>query len=480
MRVDRELAGKLAAATRDAAWDDTTDVIVIGGGLAGHCAALAAAAAGAQVWLIEKEPQIGGSTVLSSGYFAFAGTDLQAGAGIQDTNDALYQALREVGGQQNREDLVRAYADHQLEAYYWLRAQGVAFGDVVMSSGQSVARSHATLPREVIAALARKAQSHGAITTLTHCAAERLVRAGADQPVAGVILRTQRQLRSLRARKGVVLACGGFSMSEELLRLFAPNQAAALRYGGPGNTGDGIRMAWQLGAGLADMGYVKGTFGSHPEADHSRHWTQSILAVYRGAIAVNRQGSRFVDESVSYKLLGDAVLMQPAAVGYQIFDQTVMDRSSPGVALFDFQPALKLGLLVQADTFGELADRAGIARGALSATVDRYNGFVAAGRDADFGRSSLSSGGGALTKIERPPFYAFCSTSVVLATYCGLTVDPATRVLDVFGEPIAGLFAAGEMTGGFHGVAYMTGTSLGKCTVFGRIAGRNAAARGDP
>lgn len=475
--MDRELRDKVAAATHDAAWDEITDVIVIGGGLAGHCAALAAAEAGVQVWLIEKQPQIGGSTVLSSGYFAFAGTDLQARAGIQDSGEALYQALREVGEHQNCEELVHAYVDHQIDAYHWLRAQGVAFGNVIMSSGQSVARSHSTLPREVIAALARQVQSNGAITTLTQCAAERLVRAGPDQPVAGVIVRMRGQLRALGARKGVVLACGGFSMSEELLRLFAPNQAKALRYGGPGNTGDGIRMAWRLGAGFADMGYVKGTFGSHPQADHSQHWTQSILAVYRGAIVVNRQGTRFVDESVSYKLLGDAVLMQPEAIGYQIFDQTVMDRSSPGVALFDFEPALKLGLLMQADTLGELADRVGIARTALSATVGRYNGFVAAGHDADFGRNSLSSGGGALTKIERPSFYAFCSTSMVLATYCGLTVDPTTRVLDVFGEPIAGLYAAGEMTGGFHGVAYMTGTSLGKCAVFGRIAGRNAAAR---
>ena len=103
--------------------------------------------------------------------------------------------------------------------------------------------------------------------------------------------------------------------------------------------------------------------------------------------------------------------------------------------------------------------------------------IAAATRDAAWDDTTdvIVIGGGALVKIERPPFYAFCSTSVVLATYCGLTVDAATRVLDVFGEPIAGLYAAGEMTGGFHGVAYMTGTSLGKCTVFGRIAGRTAA-----
>ena len=80
--------------------------------------------------------------------------------------------------------------------------------------------------------------------------------------------------------------------------------------------------------------------------------------------------------------------------------------------------------------------------------------------------------------IETAPFYTYPSTSGLIATYCGLTVDPQTRVLDVFGEPIAGLFAAGELTGGFHGVAYMTGSSLGKCIIFGRIAGRNAARNG--
>jgi fumarate reductase flavoprotein subunit len=118
----------------------------------------------------------------------------------------------------------------------------------------------------------------------------------------------------------------------------------------------------------------------------------------------------------------------------------------------------------------------GIDAAQLATTVARYNGFVESGVDADFGRDGLSTHYGKLVKIERAPFYAYPSTSGIIATYCGLTVDADTRVLNVFGEPIAGLYAAGELMGGFHGISYMTGSALGKAVIFGRIAGRSAAA----
>ena len=137
--------------------------------------------------------------------------------------------------------------------------------------------------------------------------------------------------------------------------------------------------------------------------------------------------------------------------------------------------AQKRGLIFEGATLAELAKIIDVDAAQLSATVARYNEFAAAGADADFGRDGLSTHYGKLVKIERAPFYAYPCTSGIIATYCGLTVDADTRVLNVFGEPIAGLYAAGELMGGFHGVSYMTGSSLGKCVIFGRIAGRNAA-----
>ena len=261
-----------------------------------------------------------------------------------------------------------------------------------------------------------------------------------------------------------------------MVSLFAPQQLKCVVYCGAGCDGDGLRMAWALGAGLRDVAHIKGTFGFHPDTGKTpgRDWSKH--SVYRGAILVNKHAQRYVDESKSYKLLGDAVLAQPDALAYQIFDQGVMDTSSDTAPLFKFKEALALGRLLSEPTLEALARRVGLDPAVLSATVDRYSGFVRNGKDDDFGRTGLSSGYGKLVELKHGPWYAYPSTSGLIATYCGVAVDTASRVLDVFGEPIAGLFAAGEMTGGFHGVAYMTGSSLGKCVIFGRIAGGNAAA----
>lgn len=453
-----------------------TDVVVVGGGLAGYAAALEAAQRGAEVLLLEKQGECGGSSVLSGGFFAFAGTDIQQSAGISDSNDLLYEDIRRAGQQQNDEALVRTYVDHQMAAYQWVQRQGGKFTSVELAAGHSAPRAHSLRPQDFMQALAQRAAETGHIKTLLNAQAERLLREGADSRVDGVQATIEGQSANIRARRGVVLAAGGFSRNEAMLKLFVPHQARSVRYGGYGNTGDGVRMAWALGAGLRDVAYIKGTFGFHPDAAtvQGRDWTK--LAVYRGAIAVNKQAQRFVDESKPYKLLGDAVLAQPDALGYQIFDQGVMDTASDTAPPFKFKEALALGRLLTEPTLEAMARRVGLDPVVLAATVERYNGFVRNGRDEDFGRTGLSSGYGNRIELKRGPWYAYPSTSGLIATYCGVTVDTETRVLDVFGMPIAGLYAAGEMTGGFHGVAYMTGSSLGKCVIFGRIAGRNAAA----
>jgi fumarate reductase flavoprotein subunit len=449
------------------------DVVIVGGGLAGHCAALAAAEAGASALILEKQAQVGGSTVLSGGYFAFAGTDMQAAQGIADSGELLYNDLRAVGEERNDPALVRAYAERQLDTYAWLRGHGVAFGALEHAAGQSVPRSHHARPPRVIETLARRASATGRVRTLTGARALRLSRRAEGDRVAAVRVQHDAAEREVLASHGVVIAAGGFARSEELMETFAPRQARALRMGGAANTGDGLRMAWALGAGLRDMGYVKGTFGAHPQAGGDVNLV--LLAVYRGAVAVNRHARRFVDESQSYKLLGDACLAQPDGIAFQIFDRTVMAKSTPGAPIFDFAPPLERGLLLQADDLSALAARLGLDPAVLQTTLAAYNRDVDAGCDSAFGRDGLAHHAGALTRIETPPFYGYPSTSTVLATYCGLSVDPATRVLDVFGAPIPGLYAAGEVVGGFHGVAYMTGSSLGKAAVFGRVAGEQAA-----
>ena len=455
-------------------YDIETDVLVIGGGLAGITAALQAAAADAQVLLLEKQPRTGGSSELSGGLFAFSGTDMQKAAGIEDSEARLYDDIRNAGQQQNDDALVRTYVAHQMAAYQWLIQQGAQFKSVELGAGQSAPRAHSVNSQAFMDMMGERVCNTAGVRVEHNAPAKRLLVDDSGR-VVGALAEINRRAQNIRARRAVVLAAGGFAHNAALVKLFTPQQAQAIPYCGAGNTGDGLQMAWALGAGLADMAHIKGTFGFHPDTGKTAGRDWSKHCVYRGAIAVNKQAQRYVDESKSYKLLGDAVLAQPGVLAYQIFDQGVMDTATDDAPLFRFKEALALGRLLTEPTLQALAQRVGLDPAALTATVERYNGFVRKGKDEDFGRTGLSTTYGKLVELKNGPWYAYPSTSGLIATYCGLTIDTEARVLNVFGEAIPGLYAAGEVTGGFHGVAYMTGSSLGKCVIFGRIAGRNAA-----
>jgi fumarate reductase flavoprotein subunit len=272
----------------------------------------------------------------------------------------------------------------------------------------------------------------------------------------------------------VILASGGFSQSEELLTEWAPQMVHAVREGGAGNTGDGLRLATKLGAGLADMESIKGTFGRFPWRSAAEDGA-GILVVYKGAIAVNGEGRRFIDESLPYKVIGDACLEQSGHMAFQIFDRTILDAADEAVPIYSFRRRLDAGQVTQADTVKELAEKLGIDSETLSATVDSYNERLRTDQTDEFQRATLVGGVGSPVPIETAPFYGYPSTTTVLSTYCGITIDPFGRVTDAQGTAIPGLYAAGEVTGGFHGDGYVTGSSLGKSAIFGKLAGEVAA-----
>lgn len=458
--------------------DLEADVVVVGGGVAGHVAALAAVETGSDVILCEKQERTGGSSVLSGGFFAFAGTQLQQQKRVDDTPELFYGDLVKSGGGFAREPLLRAYADGQLEFYRWLERHGVTFAVLEHHSGQSVPRSHRTDMPAMVARLAELGHDSGRVKYRRGTQVRSIERTGAGGAVSGLVAEAGGHTLRLRARKGIVLCTGGFSRSREMLSIFAPDVAKALLHGGEGSTGDGLKMAWKLGAGFRDMGFIKSTFGTHVDTPSERH--ELLLAFYMGAIVVNTEGRRFADESISYKSLGDACLKQPGGRGFQVFDQGIMNKSQKGVPLHDLQEPLARGLLIQADSLEELADRCGINGEVLRATVAKYNADVEAGRDSQFGRDGLCNHVGMMIPIKQPPFYAYPSVCFVTTTYCGLAVNERAEVLDVDGDVLPGLYAAGEVTGGFHGADYLTGTALGKAAFFGRVAGREAAARSAP
>lgn len=453
---------------------DHVDVIVVGGGLAGCAAALAAAEAGATVLQLEKLAATGGSTVLSAGLSAFAGTAEQKAQGIDDSVELLRRDILETGLQISDPALVEVYCREQLPTYHWLKAHGVSYGTVHAASGQSVPRSHPTNTRRMLDLLLSRTAELG-VQLVTGVTVERLER---DDSGGGRVTGIRVSVGGHPARihcGAVVLATGGFSQNPELLTRFAPQMERAVRGGGPGSTGDGLLMAWQLGAGVIDTPHIKGTYGIYPHAVDAEKGS-GVLAVYKGAIAINANGARFVDESLPYKVLGDASLRQAGGWTYQVFDAAIMAQSDDEVPIYDLAGRERAGLLVKADTLAELAQRLGLPVSEFQNTVERYNAACRGDHDDDFGRGHLSGGVGVPQPIEQAPFFAHASTAVVLATYCGLTVTAEMEVLDVFGEPISGLFAAGELIGGFHGGGYMTGTSIGKAGIFGRVAGTAAAA----
>jgi fumarate reductase flavoprotein subunit len=454
-----------------ATWDKEADVVVLGLGFAGLCAAIEAGRAGASVLGLEKASATGGGSILSGGATSLAGpTPMQLEAGLTEaTPDLMYEDLMRIGFEKNVPEIVRTYAEATREHYDWMLDVGIEITGLSTPAGGSLDWVHRTDPPQVDSVLRPAAEEAGA-ELLMETPAKRLI-ADANGVVRGVLAESAGKEINIKANRAVVLTAGGFCWSDPWYEETVPIMANAVKRSAPTNTGDGLVMGRMLGAGTMNMPYVKATFGTHPDPDKS-----STRICWNGAIIVNRAGRRVGDESLDYKRLSDFVLPQEGGSVFQIFDQNILDLSA--VDTWYGPPSEQvIADCAKADTIEELATIIGVPPEALKATVDRYNGFVDAGEDLEFGRRYLEiPDHGELRKIEVPPFYATETTGAILGTYCGVTFDTACHVTDMYGEIVPRLYAAGEVTGGFHGGGYMTGTSVGKSQVFGRIAGKNAAA----
>jgi fumarate reductase flavoprotein subunit len=452
------------------------DVLVLGAGIAGHCAALAAAEAVADVLFLEKAAQPGGSSAMAGGIFLFTGTDLQKAAGEADSLQALRQDLLEAGGHRNNPELVDLFVQNQLATYEFLRDHGVKF-QLAPSKPPAPARSHHTGTGRSTTALHEAALGNPRIRFFANAAGARLCRSPETGRVDGAVVTHNGREIKIDVSRAVVLASGGFSRSSKLLQAYAPELVDAVKHGGIANTGDGLIMATALGAGHADLGYVSGSFGgairNYPNVVHNDDEIPPLLFAFNsGAIIVNKNGVRFANEAQSYKVLSGICMTQPDGLGFQIFDEKVMGGSLAGTSVNNFKEALADGYIQTAGSIGELAKLMGIDPTALEATIARYNKDAVSGLDSQFGRRAAS---GALMRIDAPPYYIAATGNVITSTYGGLTANADMAVLDLFGEPIVGLFAAGELVGGFHGASYLSASALPKAAISGLRAGKSAA-----
>jgi flavocytochrome c len=447
-------------------WDKETDVLVVGGGGAGLAAALEARAAGARVLLIEKMPFLGGHTGLSVGNFAAAGTSFQRGAGIIDSSQKHFEDIMHAEPRCNPE-FIRILADNAADTFEWLVGLGVPFmKPPVLRPHDSVARAHMANPdaRVFPQVLGKVARAKG-IDIQLETSAKRLVVDGAGKVLGLLASNSEGKNFSIKAGRGIVLASGDNSASQKMKAKYsAPAIAALPPSGNIGNTGDGLLMAMALGAEplcLDGCGSPSGPMVRKVPGD-----TGFISDLYKaGAIVVNKQGNRFTNELLD---IAAKTPQQPDQVAYCIFAQETADQNtwlSTGRYLADWK---KYNAVTEAGSIEELGQKLNIDPGQLRATVDKWNQFVANGTDADFGRKDLGR------KITTPPFYGLGpAKSYVILTDGTLMVDKSQRVLNVFGEAIPRLYAAGDM--GKSGKVALHGTHVAWAFVSGRIAGKNVA-----
>lgn len=459
------------------AFDAEYDVVIVGAGGAGLAAACEAVDKKLSVLVLESQPIIGGSSTICGGAYSAADTYLQREKGIKDSEELFVQDMLKTGGHMNDEKLVRAYVKASKEQFDWLVAHGVKPNIVTTASGMSVPRAHGFDPAAIIKVMRDYAVERGA-KILLNANAQRLLADPKSGRIVGVKVLRRGKTVQYKAVKGVILAAGGFSRNPDMLAKYAPPMKRASTIAGLGTVGDGIKMALACGADMIDTAYIKATYGF--KVNPASIATDFSIIYYSGAIMVNQDGERFVNESLSYKLLGDRALEQKDGRSWLIFDEKMrkhaMGNNWDKVLWAPIDEGKKdLDFVKSGNTVEEAAQKAGLDPKKVKATVEKYNSYCEKGADPDFGRTSLSSGFGKIQKIENGPFYVFESVPVMIGTYCGLKITPEARVVDVFGDPIPGLWAAGELTGGVHGSAYMTGTAFSKAQAFGRLAVRDLA-----
>lgn len=443
------------------------DVVVIGAGGAGLSAAVHAATAGLSVLILEKTSAIGGSTLMSSGQWAVAGSRFQRDLGIEDTRELFIQDMLNFGKRMNDPNLVQAFVDASKIEYEWILSHGVTPRYLIANAGMSVPRAHFFEPREVLDLYANHLRRMN-VQILFNSSARRLLFNYDDKRVTGVYLTHENKQLLVRARLGVILATGGFARNKNLLKKYAPACLEASVLCGEGSTGDGMIMAQEFGADLLDMAYIKPTYGYLPHSQSSRDKTS---AFYAGGIIVNQAGRRFVDESLSYKTIGELALQQPDSRTFIVFDDLIRKQAltkDPREKQFIGKQG-KVHRGYAAASLRELAIKAGINAEVLLQTVKLYNETAPFGKDV-LGRQTLTYTYGSPLPIREPPFVAIEASAALLTTYCGLHVNPMMNVINVFGEKIHGLYAAGEVTGGVHGASSVSGTGFSKAFAMGRIA----------
>ena len=501
------------AVENNATAEDSTvdaDVVVVGAGGAGMTAAITAAAEGKNVVILESQSMVGGNSVRATGGMNAGKTVYQdenefgESAGVEKTlktaaekyadNEtitalaktvseqwAAYQAnptgyfdsveLMEldtmIGGKGiNDPELVETLCANSADAIDWLDEHGITLHNVSSFGGASVKRIHRPVNAEgktvsvgsyMIPLLQENCEKAGVKMMLDTTATEILT--DANGAAVGVKATGASGETVTVNAKAVVLASGGFGANLDMVVKYKPELKGFMTTNAPGIQGQGIEMAQAIGAATVDMDQIQ----IHPtvEANTAALITEGLRG--DGAILINEEGQRFIDEVGTRDVVSAAEIAQTGSYSWLVVDQAMVDASSV------IQGYIKKGYTVTGATYEELGKAMGVDAAAFAETMDKWNGYVEAKNDPDFGRTSFAN------PLNTAPYYAVKVTAGVHHTMGGLKINANTEVLNEKGEVIPGLFAAGEVTGGVHGANRLGGNAVADFTVFGRIAGAAAS-----
>ncbi len=474
------------AASAISGWDDETDVVVIGFGAAGACAAIEAAEAGARVTLYERNSGSGGASGLSGGEIYIGGgggTDAQRAAGFEDSTEAFAAYLKAAGGPCADTAKCDLYAAEALAHYEWLKTQGIPYrgnylpgkhiepvddSTLIWSGSEAAApfcdiavpapRGHVIQHRgwgggrPLVDILEARARELG-VRIVTDARAAGLVTEG--ERVVGAVLRIDNRDHVVRAARGIVLATGGFVMNEEMRRLHCPDTFKINSPIGDKDDGSGILLGMSAGGDAIHMDQF---FTTCP-------WTMPESHAY--GVFVNAAGQRFINEDCYHGRVSRAAIDQPGGRVYLLLDNAHFA-----------QPLDMAGITIAGtgNDWEEVEAELGLPAATLSATMHVYNAHARDGRDPLFDKRPPI-----LTALDQGPFVAleldFASSYFSFFTLGGLRTSIDGEVLDRGGTRVAGLYAAGRCTSGLPawGHGYSSGMSLADCTFFGRRAGSAAA-----
>ena len=463
----------LKKAARELPKTSNYDVVVIGAGGAGFSAAITARNAGANVVLLEKMPAVGGNSLISGAEMNVAKNWVQPKLGINDDSPELHAQDTFKGGDGKGDMKVINVMTHEaLDAAKWCRDYlGVRFEDDNLFFFGGHSRKRALIPvghtgTEFIAKFQAKADELG-IPVITNMKAEELIK-NKDGRVVGVKATMDGSEYTFNAKGGVVLATGGFGANPEMVKKYNPKIDERFKTtDAPGSTGEALYMAERAGAELVNMGYIQ----TYPICDPLSGAIELIAdARFDGAIMLNQEGKRFVEELQRRDVLSEAILNQTGRYCWVLWNDKIGSISNTVKAhANEYEAFTKQGIMTTCDDLKCIADFTKIPFDQLRKTVKRVSDMAGKGNDKDFNHRS------GLVDMQQGKYYVIKAVPSTHHTMGGVRINEKAEALTAEGKVIPGLWAAGEVTGVTHGTNRLGGNAYTDIIVFGRIAGEAAA-----